>query len=379
MKYNTPNLLSTRIVIIALILLFSKDIVKAQLSLETGASHGYEWNIFRNPELLIQQSDTLGRDQLWQNSDYNEFFLEADYLKKWGSSKLKLSGDITGDIYHQQNNAQKEYYRVAVSYRTKYASRKFFEFSPGYVRKKQAEVSESDNIFRNRRSYTQLTAPLHFDFYLKNKAWLRLETGYKFRSYDLSRGEKTVHHGFNAEALLSKRWVNRLRSEFELEAEWSTRNQTEEEIASESTELSKRTYSSYRFRTSLSFETLSKSFQIKFPFTYKTFSDSPTERFNYTQLEGGLRLSLKTGKSRITQSMTGTIRNFTNLSVSDGELLNYNYVRSSTRLTVPVLNRLEYTIRASLVHRISNRSGISSSSFRGFRNSYVETGFSIKF
>ncbi|MEQ9264344.1 MAG: hypothetical protein RLN81_03940 [Balneolaceae bacterium] len=378
MKYNKPNLHYKRTIAFSLVLLFSIDIANAQLSMETGASHGYEWNIFRNPELLVQKSDTLGREQLWQNSDYNEFFLEVDYLKKWGSSKLRLSGDITSDIYHQQGNAQKEYYKVSLSYRTKYASRKFFEFSPSYARKKQAEISESDNIFRNRRSYSQFTAPLHFDFYLKKKAWLRLETGYRYRSYDISRGEKTAYYGFNAEALFSKRWVSRIRSEFELEAEWNTRNQTEEEIGSEPIKLSKRIYSSYRFRTALSFESLSKSIQIKFPFTYKTFSDSPTERFNYTQFEGGMRLSFRMGKSRLTQSMTGTIRNFTNLSVSNGELLNYNYVRSSTRLTVPVLNRLEYTIRASLVHRISNRSGISSSSFRGFTNSYVETGFSIK-
>jgi len=356
-----------------------QEFASAQLSVRTGVFQGYEWNIFRNPESLVQQGDTLGRGDLWSNSNYNELFLNTDYSKRWKNARLKLSGDFRANIYHQQNSAQKEFYRVYASYRTKYASRKYFEFSPSITRRNQAPIDQSDLIFRSRFSYSQVLAPLHFDFYLKKQRWLRFETSYRYRAYDATSNDNTHYHGFGAEALFSKRWKGRVTTEVELFAEWNLRKQTEFEFATETEpeEVKNRDFQSYTFGSTLSLRSNNSSFRIEFPLSYKSFTDTPSERLNYSQLETGTKISFKLGKTRVTQNLTGTFRDFSNLTVTDDELLNYKYIRSSTTIRIPVLNRFTYTVKASAVRRLSNRTTMTRSSFRGFLSSYIETGFSL--
>lgn len=364
-----------------LISIISVNNIHAQLSIKANAYQGYEWNIFRNPEILIQRSDTLNRDQLWSNSSYNELTLNTDYIKRWGSHRLKVSGDITGNIYHQQQSAQREYYRAYLSFRTKYASRKYFEFSPSFSRKKQAAIGPGDLIFRSRFSYTQILAPVHFDFYLKKQRWLKLEASYKYKIYDTVNNEKTDYQSLGAEALFSKRWKGRVRTELEVFGQWNARNQTEIDLATESSPRSvrNRVFESYVAGTSLSFETLNKSFKVEFPISYKLFKDLPSKRLDYTQVEAGTRVIFSVGKTRVSQRVTGTLRNFSNLTVSENELLNYSYIRSTTTLSIPILNRFVYTVKGSLVQRLSNRNTIRSRAFRGYLSSYIETGISLKF
>ncbi|RNC83629.1 MAG: hypothetical protein ED557_07535 [Balneola sp.] len=362
-----------------LAILFFQEFASAQLRVKTGVYQGYEWNIFRNPETLIQSEDTLGRSDLWSNSNYNELFANTDFLKRWGSTRLKLSGDLRANVYHQQNSAQKEFYRVYASFRTKYASRKYFEFSPSFSRKTQAPIDQSDLIFRSRFSYSQVLAPLHFDFYLKKQRWLRFEASYRYKSYDATDNDKTHYHGFEVQALYSKRWKGRVTSEIELFAEWNSRNQTELEFATQTSpeEIKKRSFESYTVGSNLSFQSKSKSFKIEFPVSYKVFNDSPSERLNYSQVVAGTKLSFDLGKARVIQNFSGTLRDFTTLTVADEEFLNYKFIRSSTTVTVPIMDRFNYIAKASLIRRLSNRATMSSSSFRGYFSSYIETGISI--
>ncbi len=362
-----------------LVLLLFQEFASAQFRVKTGAYQGYEWNIFRNPETLIQSEDTLGRSDLWSNSNYNELFVNTDFFKRWGSKRLKLSGDVRANVYHQQNSAQKEFYRLYASYRTKYATRKFFEISPSFSRKTQAPIDQSDLIFRSRFSYSQVLAPLHFDFYLKKQRWLRFETSYRYKSYDATSNDKTHYHGFEAQALYSKRWKGKITSEIELFAEWNLRNQTELEFATQSSpeEIKKRSFESYTFGSNLSFRTKSNSFKIEFPVSYKVFNDSPSNRLDYSQIVAGTKLSFDLGNARVIQNFSGTLRDFSTISVSEDELLNYKFIRSSTTVTVPIMNKFNYIAKASLIRRLSNRSTMRSSSFRGYFSSYIETGISI--
>ena len=362
-----------------MILLGAQNYASAQLRVKTGAYQGYEWNIFRNPESLIQQSDTLGRNQLWSNSSYNELFINTDYIKKWGNSRIKLSGDISGNIYHQQNSAQREFYKATASFRTKYASRKYFEFSPSFSRRKQPNIGQSDVIFRSRFSYYQVATPLNFDFYLKKQRWLKLETSYRYKAYDANGGEQTDYHSFSAQALYKKKWKGSIQRELELFAEWSTRNQTTMDFATATRpeRITNRSFTTYRFGASLLFESVKKRFRIEFPVSYKMLSDTPSERLNYTQIEGGTKLSFFVKNVRVYQSFSATIRDFSNLTITDNELLNYNYIRSTTTVTIPFFNRFVYTVKGSLIRRLSNRNTITSSAFRGYLSSYIETGISI--
>ena len=182
----------------------------AQLRVETGVNQGYEWNIFKNPERLVEDTDTLQRNQLWQNSVYNEIYLESDYYKDWGENRLKLSADVGTDLYYQQSQAHRFNYRLLSSFRSNFIDNVYIELAPEFEREQQDGIDRTDLVFSTRLSYHQLEAPLHLDFYLGNKAWLKFEGQYRYKIYDeFERTKKYILRLSGANELMEEKPVDK--------------------------------------------------------------------------------------------------------------------------------------------------------------------------
>lgn len=356
------------------------DIV-AQFSLETEVKQGYEWNIFRNPEMVQSNAETLSRKQLWQNSIYNRFDIRSDYKFDGENSRLKLSADLSVNRFHQEKMAHQNEYRFMASYRTKYASRKYAEFAPSLNRKQQDGFDPSDILFSNRLSFYQFDAPVHLDFYLGDKAWLKFETSYRYKIYDRVDNSETKYSMFSLSAEYKKKWeLDRMLTGFSITSTGKLRNQTGKnfETLSQVESVKERAFNSFELESEVFIESNSKKFEITIPLSFTMLTDAPSKNLNYTQLGAGLELNFEIGKIKVSQNMSLFARDFENFTVPTNKTLFYKYGKSATTATFPVASNIVLRSRLVYAQRLSNQK-VSTDAYRGYLNSYIETGIRLKF
>ncbi len=353
----------------------------AQLSIDTGVQSGYSWNIFKNPDMLVEQGDTLGRTDLWKNSSYNELFLNMDYLKNWGKSRLKLSGDVETNIYHQQTSAQRNNYRAAISYRSNFARRKYFEIAPEFTRRQQDGVDQSDLVFSTRLSYLQFEVPLHLDFYMGERAWFRFEGKYRYREFDEFNNSQTSYNMYFLEGLYKKRWDGKsISTTLEFVGEASYRTQQSEEFGEGdiALDLSTRDFLRADAGGALSFSSINDRFEIEFPVTWTYFVDRPTNALNYTEFEFGVESTFSIHQSELNVGLDRSIRNFSNFTVQDGSLLEYGFWTASVDIKVPVSGKMFFELKGNYQLRDSNRARLTTSAYRSYETSYIQTGIRLE-
>lgn len=363
-----------------LILLFSMNIA-AQFSLEAMVNQGYEWNIFRNPQMVQSTSETLSRDQLWQNSIYNHFDLRSDYELDGENGRLKLSADLSINRFHQETMAHQNDYRFVASYRTKYAPRKYAEFAPSLNRKQQDGFDPSDILFSNRLSFYQFDAPVHLDFYLGNKAWLKFETSYRYKIYDQVDDSETKYSMFSLSAEYKKKWeFDKVLTGFSITSTGKLRNQSTKnlETLSQFESIKERAFNSFELESEIFIESSSGKFKIAIPVSFTRLVDAPSNNLSYTQLGTGLKLSFEIGKVGISQNMSLFARDFENFQVPANETLFYQYGRSATRISLPIIPNIVLSSKLVYAQRLSNQK-VSTDAYRGYLNSYIETGITLKF
>lgn len=352
----------------------------SQLSLTSEVNQGFEWNIFKNPDLVQSRQGMLNRDQLWQNSTYNAFVLKSDYIKKSEQGRMKVSADLNLDRFHQQPTAHRNTYRVFVSYRTKYASRRYIEFAPELNRQQQEGFDPNDLLFNGRLSYHQLDTPLHLDFYLGKKSWLKFESSYRYKIYDQFENNQTDYHMFSFEGEYKKKWESKkLVSQVSFYGVFKNRNQTSHvfETLREPASERMRTFRAIETGTEISFKTRNDRFDISFPVEFSLLSDAPTQNLNYKQLKTGIEFGIAFGKVRLDQKLTGFLRDFDQFTAQNNEMLSYRFFRSSTSLELPLYKNLFFHSKFVYMQRESNQK-LSTDAYRGYLNSYIESGIRLE-
>ena len=149
--------------------------VLAQWDIKTDINQGYEWNIFKNPELVVEDRTRFKGTDCGRTPHLTSLTADIRYEFDWENSRLRLESDLSTNLYHQATEAHEFAYDVGASYRSNFADGKYIELSPEYSRKKQDGVETTDPVFSSRLSYSQLRIPLELDFYLGNLTWLRLK------------------------------------------------------------------------------------------------------------------------------------------------------------------------------------------------------------
>ena len=366
--------------ILSLLIMFTSYPAFSQLSLISEINQGFEWNIFKNPDLVQSRQGLLDREQLWQNSIYNAFIIQTDYLKKTEQGRIKLSADLNLDRFHQQPTAHKNNYRVLASYRTKYASRRYIEFAPELNRQQQDGFDPNDLLFSGRLSYHQLDTPVHLDFYLGKKSWLKFESSYRYKVFDRFENNQAYYHMLSVEGEYKKKWESKtLISQISIYGVLKNRHQTSQTFETFQVPASERVriFRAIETGTEISFKTINDRFDISFPFEFSWLSDAPTQNLNYRQLKAGVELGITLGKVQLDQKISGFLRDFDQFTVPNNEMLSYRFFRSSTSLEIPLYRNLLIHSKFVFMQRESNQR-LSSDAYRGYLNSYIESGIRIE-
>lgn len=372
-------------IILTLILISSSAKAQWERRFQAGVAAGYEWNIFLNPTTLLKNGVEMDRSQLWENALYERLFMSASFTRELENSRFKLNASLAGGNYHSRLNANRYSFSVKASYRTKYARKKYFELAPEVARIKQDGVNEADAVLRTPFSYVRFTLPLKFDFYLGNKVWFKTTTGYIFKNYDRDNGEQLYYHAGFAEVSLSKKWQSKtlttkltFSASAELRSYQDIRNSqgTDGQPA-----LDEQTRSWNYFRTNLEYDI--KPAHERFGLTLGIYGTRRADRDtinSYQEWAPGAEAFTMINKVRLSANFRYSVRNYGyRLVGTEQELLQYNYLRSSIKAEMPLGKKLRFFVKGNLVDRLSNNDVETTRGFRGYFNSKVETGLTIRF
>ncbi len=377
------------IVLILLLITSSSAFAQWESNQKVGISGGYEWNVFLNPQTLQRDGSFLGRNDLWDNATYQSVFLINSFKKELQNGRLKFDLNISGGLYQTSMKANRYAYKIGASYRTKYASKKYFEIAPVLTRVKREGVNQADAILRTPFSYTQLLIPIHFDFYLGNKAWLKTESGYLYKTYDRQPGEALFYHAPFTNLSLSKKWESNgiikkmtFRTSVQLRRYTDINNTSginpeEEEIDEEG---GSRSWNYFRNGLEYDISAVDKSFGLTFGLYHVKRSDLE-ESNSYSEISPGVQFDKRFKGFKLSSGLKYSMRNYPELTPgedNDENQLRYRYFRGNIKAEFEMSKTTNFFIKANLVNRKSSNTTISSFGFRGYFNSAIETGIVIK-
>lgn len=356
--------------------------VSAQWDIKTGINQGYEWNIFQNPNRVVENSDTLRRNRLWKNSSFNELSAEIDYEFGWQNSRLRLESDVSTNLYHQAAEAHEFSYELGGSYRSNFADGKYIELSPEFSSKQQDGVEATDPVFSSRLSYRQLRIPLEIDFYLGNLAWLRFETMYRNRKYDRRNDKQTSYDAYYFEALFKQSIDDKGRfdHEFEIENRTQYRDQitTDFDTPETAPEEALRQFTKIETQILYRLQSRENRFEVEFPVTGTLFYDHPSSVLDYKEIEFGTDVDLKLGRAEFSAGIERTLRSFSNFEVgSSGETLFYGYWTGDADVEFDLGSNIFLNVKARFIARSSTRERLTSAFYREYTNSYIQSGIRV--
>ena len=382
-------------IILSLIAISTQLNAQWKTDFTAGLKGGYEWNVFLNPTTAVVDGDLLLREDLWTSGFYQTAFLNGKFKKDEGHRRWKMGFKLSGSNYMTELNANRFTLGLDASYRVKFAKRKYFEVAPDFLRISQNGVSLDDAILRTPFSYTQLLIPVKLDFYLGNKAWLKTEVGYKYKNYDRQNPEEQLYYhapffGFR----LSKKWENlnfmnkltfsanaELRNYTDVRMSTVTGDPEEEEEDEEFDIITNGTRKWNYYRANLEYNIKPKEWLYEITFGLYTINrNDQSGRNGYFQVSPGVTASTQLKKLKVSGTARYSLRNYKNISAGEGAgNLQYKYFRLRLRAEAPLSKSTKWFTNFNYVNRESNRVSNTSLGFRGYLNSLIETGISIKF
>ncbi|MEO1022358.1 MAG: hypothetical protein AAFW89_07415 [Bacteroidota bacterium] len=362
--------------------LLAPGLLLAQFRLSASVKEGYAQNLFRNPDNLVENSDTLSRSALWQNSVYNRIALSGDYTKKWNSGRLKITANWGTNRYHQQPHAHRVTYRARASFRSKYARRKYIEFAPELSRQQQDGIDQNDLIFSTRLSFHQLETPLHLDFYLGNKAWLKTETKYRYKAFDAFNGQQTHYHAWYTEALFKKRWEpsSLTTHAVQVKMKGNYRDQTITRFATESAaqEQRFRQFLTLNLAGSYSLSLAKNAIVLRVPVTVDQFVDFPTNQLDFSEVGAGLGLTWNNKKGSWRVGVERSIRQFHRFQLQNGNRLAYTFWNPEFEFRIPLHPTLSLKMEGRWDIRTSTRDQITTAAYREYSSSFIQSGIVLE-
>ena len=344
---------------------------------------GNEWNAFLSPSRLEVDDELLTKSELWDNGTYQTLALKNS-LKTEGEKhrlKLKMSGSL--GLYQTNQDANRYTYRLGVSYRLKYASRKYFEVAPEIFRKKRDGVNADNAVLTTPFSYTLVKAPVGFDFYLGNKAWLKTQIGYLYKNYDKSDGEKLFYKAPYFDTSISKKWVSESSTvKISLNSITQRRHYTViTRIADEDEEddpILREGFRNWLYQfTNLILDISSNDDLQKIGIgIHHTSRIDLTRNSTFHEAGPGITYQVKSKKIALRSGIRYLIRNYTKLSPGAGNdvPLKYKYLRANVELDYELTTNALLYWRANAVNRTSNNPDLEAGNFREYFNGLIEMG-----
>lgn len=371
-----------------LLLLLNPIALVAQISSSGHVSGqlGYETNVFLNPAILEQDEEVLERADLWDNGTFQGLSLHHTLKARYGDHKLKLITNGSIARYQTELDANRYTYDLGFSYRSKFAPKKYIEFSPLLNRVNREGINLANAVIRTPFSFTMLTVPLHLDFYLGQKTWLKTEGGYRYKRYDRSNGESLHYTAPFLNMQLSKKWVSdRSTRKLTLRTAymWRTYQELELRGASDAQEGTlvedQRNWNFYQHMLEYQINLLQDRFELTAGLYHLSRVDVE-ETNTYHQLSPGARVRYSKKSNTLTASVKYSWRHYPTLTPGRGNtetLLAYRYLRVGLRYERKVKKSMHWFATANLTNRSSNVTDLSLLGFREYLMYQVQTGIRL--
>ncbi|MDW3190992.1 MAG: hypothetical protein R8G66_01470 [Cytophagales bacterium] len=359
---------------------------------------GQEWNAFLRPSTFSQDGEFLNKEELWDHGTFQSLSFNNSF--RWEKDqhrfKLKLNGSL--GIFQTEENANRHSYTIGGSYRVKYAPKKYFEFSPEYLRKKREGINGDQAILATPFSFQQFRAPVSFDFYLGEGAWVKTEVGYLIKSYDRPDEQVLRYQAPFLGVALSKKWtigehttkltlhsvsqrrnytdIDRITEQIDPEDEEDDFLEEDEEFEEEDEfRESERNWSYYFNNLTYSLKTADKKVRAEIGI-YSTLRKDARNVSDYLEIGPGINATLKTGKWELSPSVRYSIRKYSRLAPGNGNnlLLQYKYLRVRFKSNYRLTNNVSFFGRYILTNRDSNNPTRDSNAFREYFYAQGELG-----
>ncbi|MEM7297055.1 MAG: hypothetical protein AAF391_02185 [Bacteroidota bacterium] len=355
---------------------------------------GNEWNAFLSPSTFVEDDEVRRHSDLWDNGTFQSVSLKNSIKNEGSRYKLKVKVNGSLGVFQTEQNSNRYTYRLGLSYRLKYASKKYFEFAPELFRKKREGLNTDNAVLATPFSYLVFKMPIGFDFYLGNKSWLKTQAGYLYKNYDKTQGEKLYYQAPFLEAVYSKKWEAETSfKKFALKSTTQLRNYHTLSLKNEFEELEEEEFEEreelddeviyqegsrnwmYQFTTLMIDFTKGDTRKVGIGFYHVSRIDHRS-RSTYHELGPGILYDEMLGKIGFKSSIRYTIRNYTKLSPSSESSipLQYKYLRANLELNYPINGTGQIYGKGSFVNRTSNNPNLESLSFRDYFNGFVEIG-----
>ena len=381
-----------------LVLLISSTIIpysyaqewEPAIQLQSGL--GQEWNIFKNPNNWTVQNQDIPLNYLQVNGMYGFVGLNTRGELDWGHHRLK--GSLNGAIRYFTNQPETHYYdyRGALSWRIRYAKRKYFEIAPSYQRKNQLGLGREEVVWRIPMSYRKITVPVHLDFYLGNLSWLKTEAGFFYKSFDVARDEDYL---FYRSPFASVEWSKKWKKPG---ITWKL--EVEGEVETHAFQLNEADFSGTPFYL---LNGLERGIDQKnWRWTYQDLLARVKVESQTVELEVFLRNRYRKDNRDITSYneimigiqgewilQRGTVEAHASYAFQDypeftpgpdalNELLHYHYVRAGIEGTLKIGRQAEIFMEGNLINRASNFNDADYLGFRSYFNASMMTGIRLK-
>lgn len=346
---------------------------------KVGAYAGYEYNYFKSPTEVRQDTVLFTRDDLIASSSYKDIFASYDYSTKWRGNRLRFSIDPQARLFY--DNFDDSYWSLNASAKYDYELNDNMAFlaQVSFRRMNREGLDGAQDVLVNPLGYTNYGAKAGVELEPVQNNKTTILGFYNFKDFDAFGIRDLQFNEYGIQVGTKQKFkVNRLKHAYGLNG-YVKKRLYDTFNASDVISDGERDWS-YIKATAFYELPLSKTLELEPSYTYYSRIDNRDERSGFTQTGPSLRVKFDNDKTKINSSFKYLIRDYTTLEARDnngptGEKIKYQYMD----VALNVEHRLGnggFSLIAEAYSRVrtTNYTDIDARSFRGYTNQYAGVG-----
>jgi len=373
---------------ILVILLTMSISAQAQSKLSYSQGLGFETNIFKNPSSFLTKTDSLERDDMYQNGvfSYHRILFSTKYKKD--NLYLRFKSSASAQLFPSVEDAHAYRLSLELPMRYKLDRGKYFHISPKYARYQQNGLDLSSGAIRTPLSYASFTLPIDYEFDQANSEY---KTGmfYKYKNYPSATDDILFYHSVGAHISKENKFElakNEYRGLLDIEASLRRYQDIDFPTATidEETDLDEDFWDELEGTERIrNWAYLQASYRLKRRFEngyweipVRSFvrADFSTRKYGYLQHDLGFNLSHESTNAKWTIKTKLAHRYHFKLMNEDSASIQYLYAGFDLRYEAYVSKKLSLYANIEVIKRFSTQQKQSTLAFREYYNSQLSVG-----
>ncbi len=371
-----------KMLIALLVFLMISYTISAQESkqnFKVGTYAGYEYNYFKSPTEVQQDTVLFTESDLISSSSYKDIFANYDYTTKWKGNRLRLSASPSTRLFY--DNFEDSYWSLTanVKYDRELSEKTKFLAQLSFRRMNREGLDGAQDVLVNPLGYTNYGVRTGLGIAPIQKNKTTILAFYNFKDFDAFGIRDLQFDEFGLQLNTRQQFrVNKLRHAYGINS-YIKKRLYDTFNASDVISSGARDWS-YVKATAYYELPISKNLEIEPSYTYYTRIDNMDKRSGFTQTGPALRIVFDNDITSVRSSLKYLTRNYTTLEARDnlgliGEKIKYQYMD----IAIDAEHRLGssgFSLIAEAYSRVrtTNYTDIDARSFRGYTNQYAGVG-----